>query len=89
MLKRLTVVSAAPVLIILFMLFLVHLQPLDRMGLISADGVRTGHLVLDLLPYGLAALGLGIGLRFRSCGVMIAMLALASAYLALKLAGDG
>ncbi len=89
MLKRLTVVSAAPVLIILFMLFLVHLQPLDRVGLISADVARTGRLVLDLLPYGLAALGLGIGLRFRSCGVMIAMLALASAYLALRLDGDG
>ncbi len=89
MLKRLTMVSAAPVLIILFMLFLVHLQPLDRVGLISAEVARTGRLVLDLLPYGLAVLGLGIGFRFRSCGVMIAMLALANAYLALRLDGGG
>ena len=89
MFKRLTAVGTAPVLIVIFMLFLVHLQPLDRMGLISAEGARTGRLVLDLLPYGLAVLGLGIGFRFRSCGVMIAMLALASAYLALKLDGDG
>ncbi len=89
MFKRLTAVSTAPVLIVICMLFLVHLQPLDITRLISAEVARTGRLVLDLLPYGLALLGLGIGIRFGSCGVMVAMLALGSAYLALMLDSTG
>ena len=83
MLRRLTAVGAAPASIILFMLFLAYLQPLDAGRLVDADAVRTGRFVLMLLPYGLAALGLGIGIRFRNCGVLIAMLSLGAAYLAL------
>lgn len=87
MFRRLTAVSTAPVLIILFMLFLVHLQPLDMGGLVNEEVARTGRIVLALLPYGLAVLGLGIGIRFRSCGVMIAMLSLGGAYLILRRQG--
>ena len=60
-LKRLTAVSTAPALIIVFMLFLAHLQPLDAGGLCGGEAARTGRLVLVLLPYGLVALCLVIG----------------------------
>jgi GGDEF domain-containing protein len=80
MFRRVAAVSTAPALIILFMLFLVHLQPLAWGRLVNEDIVRTGRIVLDLLPYGLALLGVGIGFRFRACGVMIAMLSLGVAY---------
>ncbi|MGD8267852.1 MAG: hypothetical protein PVF55_06770 [Desulfobacterales bacterium] len=62
MLTRSPAVSTAPVLIIFFMLFLVHLQPLDAGGPFSGEAARTGRLVLILLPYGLTDLCLGIGL---------------------------
>ncbi len=81
MFKRLTTVSTAPVLIIFFMLFLAHLQPLDAGGLISGEAARTGRQVLVLLPYALAVLCLSIGIRFGYCGVMIAALSLGAAYL--------
>ena len=88
MLKRLTTVGTAPVLIIILMLFMAHLQPLDITRMIGTDITRAGRLVLDLLPYGLALLGLGIGIRFHICGVMVAMLTMGSAYLFLMLGGD-
>ncbi len=89
MFKRLTAVGTAPVLIIIFMLFLVHLQPLDMTRMISDEVARALRLFLDLLPYGLVCLGLGIGIRFHICGVMVAMLTMGSAYLALMLDGAG
>ncbi len=89
MLKRLTAVSAAPLLIIVFMLFLVHLQPLDTGGLFGDEAARTARLVLFLLPYGLAALCLGIGVRFGHCGVMIAALSLGVAYGVARHHADG
>ena len=89
MLKRLTAVSTAPFLIIVFMLFLVHLQPLDTEGLFGGEAARTARLVLFLLPYGLAALCLGIGVRFGHGGVMIAALSLGAAYLVARHHADG
>ncbi|MDJ0988839.1 MAG: GGDEF domain-containing protein [Desulfobacterales bacterium] len=89
MFKRVTAVGTAPVLIIILMLLLAHLQPLDMLRMIGAEGVRTGRIVLDLLPFGLALLGLGIGIRFHIGGAMVAMLTMGSAYLALMLDGAG
>ena len=89
MLKRLSAIGSAPLLIIVFMLFLVHLQPLDMTRMIGAEVARTARLILNLLPYGLAALGMGIGIRFHIGGVMVAMLTMGSAYLALMLYGAG
>jgi diguanylate cyclase (GGDEF)-like protein len=80
MFKRVVAIGTAPALIILFMLFLVHLQPPAWGRLVNEDFARTGRIVLDLLPYGLALMGIGIGLRFRTCGVLIAMLSLGFAY---------
>jgi hypothetical protein len=63
MFRRLTAVGAAPVSIILFMLFRAYLQPLDAGRLAGENAARAGCVALMRLTYGLADLGFSTGIR--------------------------
>ena len=78
MFRRLTAVGAPPLLLILGTILLVHYPTVLPDTVVAEEMPRAWRQVVIHLPILLAILGLGMGLRMRSCGVLIAMLTAAT-----------